>query len=151
MEEIQKFLHTVNANGMLWLLEAKPGLFAMLEDGGGNSYIPVWAKKEEAEANIDDDWANYTVATMEIAEFITWTRELGSDNVGIAISTGTEGQIFPIPSNIIRQMLGGQDKSDRELVGEEFYDEEWAEPMPEDFEDEEQAILGTFENFITTN
>ena len=137
MEEIQKFLHTVNANGMLWLLEAKPGLFAMLEDGGGNSYIPVWAKKEEAEANIDDDWANYTVATMEIAEFITWTRELGSDNVGIAISTGTEGQIFPIPSNIIRQMLGGQDKSDRELVGEEFYDEEWAEPMPEDFEDEE--------------
>ena len=137
MEVIQKFLHTVNANGMLWLLEAKPGLFAMLEDGGGNSYIPVWAKKEEAEANIDDDWANYTVATMEIAEFITWTRELGSDNVGIAISTGTEGQIFPIPSNIIRQMLGGQDKSDRELVGEEFYDEEWAEPMPEDFEDEE--------------
>ena len=73
---------------------------------------------------------------MEIAEFITWTRELGSDNVGIAISTGTEGQIFPIPSNIMRQMLGGQDKSDRELVGEEFYDEEWAEPMPEDFEDE---------------
>ena len=137
MEEIQKFLHTVNANGMLWLLEAKPGLFAMLEDGGGNSYIPVWAKKEEAEANIDDDWANYTVATMEIAEFITWTRELGSDNVGIAISTGTEGQIFPIPSNIMRQMFGGQDKSDRELVGEEFYDEEWAEPMPEDFEDEE--------------
>ena len=137
MEEIQKFLQTVNTNGMLWLLEAKPGLFAMLEDGGGNSYIPVWATKEEAEANIGDDWANYTVATMEIAEFITWTRELGSDNVGIAISTGTEGQIFPIPSNIMRQMLGGQDKSDRELVGEEFYDEECAEPMPEDFEDEE--------------
>ena len=33
-------------------------------------------------------------------------------------------------------MLCGQDKTDRELVGEEFYDEEWAEPMPEDFEDE---------------
>lgn len=137
MEEIQKFLHTVNANGMLWLLEAKPGLFAMLEDGSGNSYIPVWATKEEAEANIGDDWENYTVSTMEIAEFITWTRELGNDDIGIAISTGNEGQILPIPSNIMRQMLGGQDKSDRELVGEEFYDEEWAEPMPEDFEDEE--------------
>lgn len=137
MEELQRFLQTVNQNGILWLLEAKPGLFAMLEDGNGNSYIPVWATKEEAESNIGDDWATYNVTTMEIAEFITWTRELGSDNVGIAISTGTEGQILPIPSKIMRQMLGGQDKSDRELVGEEFYDEEWAEPMPEDFEDEE--------------
>ena len=137
MEELQRFLQTVNQNGFLWLLEAKPGLFAMLEDGNGNSYIPVWATKEEAEANIGDDWATYNVSTMEIAEFITWTRELGSDDIGIAISTGTEGQILPIPSKIMRQMLGGQDKSDRELVGEEFYDEEWAEPMPEDFEDEE--------------
>ena len=137
MEEIRNFLQTVNTNGILWLLEAKPGLFAMLEDGNGNSYIPVWATKEEAEANIGDDWATYNVTTMEIAEFITWTRELGSDDIGIAISTGTEGQILPIPSKIMRQMLGGQDKSDRELVGEEFYDEEWAEPMPEDFEDEE--------------
>lgn len=137
MDELRNFLQTVNTNGILWLLEAKPGLFAMLEDGSGNSYIPVWATKEEAEANIGDDWATYNVSTMEIAEFITWTRELGSDDIGIAISTGTEGQILPIPSKIMRQMLGGQDKSDRELVGEEFYDEEWAEPMPEDFEDEE--------------
>lgn len=136
MEELQRFLQTVNQNGILWLLEAKPGLFAMLEDGSGNSYIPVWATKEEAEANIGDDWATYNVTTMDIAEFITWTRELGSDDIGIAISTGTEGQILPIPSKIMRQMLGGQDKSDRELVGEEFYDEDWAEPMPEDFEDE---------------
>ena len=50
MEELQRFLQTVNQNGILWLLEAKPGLFAMLEDGNGNSYIPVWATKEEAEA-----------------------------------------------------------------------------------------------------
>lgn len=137
MEELQKFLQTVNTNGILWLLEAKPGLFAMLEDSGGNSYIPVWASEDEAKANIGDDWENYTVSTMDIAEFITWTRELDGDDIGIAISTGNEGQILPIPSNIMRQMLGGQDKSDRELVGEEFYDEEWAEPMPEDFEDEE--------------
>lgn len=137
MDELRNFLQTVNTNGILWLLEAKPGLFAMLEDGGGNSYIPVWASETEAKANIGDDWATYNVTTMEIAEFITWTRELDGDDIGIAISAGKEGQILPIPSKIMRQMLGGQDKSDRELVGEEFYDEEWAEPMPEDFEDEE--------------
>ncbi|MBP5643252.1 MAG: DUF2750 domain-containing protein [Bacteroidales bacterium] len=138
MEELRNFLQTVNDNGILWLLEAKPGLFAMLEDGGGNSYIPVWASEDEAEANISDDWESYKVANMDIAEFITWTRELDGDNVGIAISTGNEGQILPIPSKIMRQMLGGQDKSDRELVGEEFYDEEWAEPMPEDWEEEDE-------------
>ena len=137
MEELQSFLATVNQNGILWLLEAKPGLFAMLEDGGGNSYIPVWASEAEAKANIGDDWETYNVTTMDIAEFITWTRELDVDDIGIAISTGTEGKILPIPSKIMRQMLGGQDKTDRELVGEEFYDEDWAEPMPEDFEDEE--------------
>ena len=137
MEEIQKFLQIVNQNGILWLLEAKPGLFAMLEDGGGNSYIPVWASEDEAKANIGDDWETYNVTTMDIAEFITWTRELDVDDIGIAISTGTEDKILPIPSKIMRQMLGGQDKTDRELVGEEFYDEDWAEPMPEDFEDEE--------------
>ena len=136
MEELRNFLQTVNANGILWLLEAKPGLFAMLEDGGGNSYIPVWASEDEAKANVSDDWKSYKVANMDIAEFITWTRELDGDNVGIAISSGNEGQILPIPSKIMRQMLGGQDKSDRELVGEEFYDEDWAEPMPEDFEDD---------------
>lgn len=138
MEEIRIFLQTVNTNGILWLLEAKPGLFAMLEDGSGNSYIPVWASEDEAKANISDDWESYKVANMDIAEFMTWTRELDGDNVGIAISAGNEGQIFPIPSKIMRQMLGGQDKSDRELVGEEFYDEEWAEPMPDDFEDEDE-------------
>lgn len=136
MEELQKFLQTVNTNGILWLLEAKPGLFAMLEDGSGNSYIPVWASEAEAKANIGDDWESYTVTTMDIAEFITWTRELDGDDIGIAVSTGDEGKTLPIPSKIMRQMLGGQDKSDRELVGEEFYDEDWAEPMPEDFEDE---------------
>lgn len=136
MEEIQKFIEIVNKNGLLWLLEAKPGLFAMLEDGGGNSYIPVWASEAEAKSNIDGDWETYTAATMDIAEFITWTRELDGDEIGIAVSTGDEGKILPIPSKIMRQLLGGQDKSDRELVGEEFYDEDWAEPMPEDFEDE---------------
>ena len=124
MEELQKFLQTVNTNGILWLLEAKPGLFAMLEDGGGNSYIPVWASEAEAKANIGDDWESYTVTTMDIAEFITWTRELDGDDIGIAVSTGDEGKILPIPSKIMRQMLGGQDRSDREPVGEEFYDEE---------------------------
>ena len=110
MEELQSFLQTVNTNGILWLLEAKPGLFAMLEDGGGNSYIPVWASEAEAKANIGDDWETYNVTTMDIAEFITWTRELDGDDIGIAVSTGNEGQILPIPSKIMRQCLADRTK-----------------------------------------
>lgn len=138
MEELQKFLQTINENGMLWLLEAKPGLFAMLEDGNENSYVAVYATEDDAKASISDDWADYTVANMSLAEFIGWTRELDEDKIGIAVPAGLEGQILPIPSKIMRQMLGGQDKSDKELVGEEFYDEDWAEPMPEDWEEDEE-------------
>ena len=138
MEELQKFLQTINENGMLWLLEAKPGLFAMLEDGNENSYVAVYATENDAKASISDDWADYTVANMSLAEFIGWTRELDEDKIGIAVPAGLEGQILPIPSKIMRQMLGGQDKSDKELVGEEFYDEDWAEPMPEDWEEDEE-------------
>ena len=138
MEELQRFLQTINENGMLWLLEAKPGLFAMLEDGNENSYVAVYATEDDAKASISDDWADYTVANMSLAEFIGWTRELDEDKIGIAVPAGLEGQILPIPSKIMRQMLGGQDKSDKELVGEEFYDEDWAEPMPEDWEEDEE-------------
>lgn len=138
MEELQRFLQTINENGMLWLLEAKPGLFAMLEDGSENSYVAVYATEDDAKASICDDWADYTVANMSLAEFIGWTRELDEDKIGIAVPAGPAGQILPIPSKIMRQMLGGQDKSDKELVGEEFYDEDWAEPMPEDWEDEDE-------------
>ena len=138
MEELQKFLQTINENGMLWLLEAKPGLFAMLEDGNENSYVAVYATEEDAKASISDDWADYSVANMSLAEFIGWTRELDEDKIGIAVPAGPDGQILPIPSKIMRQMLGGQDKSDKELVGEEFYDEDWAEPMPEDWEEDEE-------------
>lgn len=138
MEELQRFLQTINENGMLWLLEAKPGLFAMLEDGNENSYVAVYATEEDAKASISDDWADYSVANMSLAEFIGWTRELDEDKIGIAVPAGPDGQILPIPSKIMRQMLGGQDKSDKELVGEEFYDEDWAEPMPEDWEEDEE-------------
>ena len=41
MELLKNFISEVRENGVFWLLEAKPGLFAMVEDGEENSYIPV--------------------------------------------------------------------------------------------------------------
>ena len=87
MELLKNFIADVKENGMLWLLEAKPGLFAMVEDGDENSYIPVWSSESDAVNNISEDWEEYTVTNMNIAEFLGWMNELHEDQIGIAISS----------------------------------------------------------------
>ena len=133
-------MDNVNQIGELWLLEAKPGLFAMLEDGDGNSFIPVWASEEEAKSNISDDWCDYAVTTMGVDEFVDWLNELGNDGIGIALSSSNSDSALPFPAYIMKKMFKGiTEKSDKDLVGEEFYDEEWADGFDEldELEDEE--------------
>ena len=100
MELLKNFITEVKENDLLWLLEAKPGLFAMVEDGDENSYIPVWSKESEALANISEDWEEYSVTNMNIAEFVGWMNELHEDQIGIAISTGEDGQMLPMPAKM---------------------------------------------------
>ena len=42
MNTLESFLETITATRKIWLLEAMTGMFAMLEDAEGNSYIPAW-------------------------------------------------------------------------------------------------------------
>ena len=138
MEELRQFILKVKENNVLWLLEAKPGLFAMVEDGDENSYIPVWADEDAAKNNISDDWEEYNVTSMNVDEFVGWMNELHADNIGIAISSGNEGQMFPIPAKMMKQFFVGADvdvEEDKRLVGE-FYDDEWAEGIPDNWEED---------------
>lgn len=138
MEELRQFILNVKETNNLWLLEAKPGLFAMVEDGEENSYIPVWADENDAINNASDDWEGYNVASMNVDEFVGWMRELHEDNIGIAISTDDGGQMLPIPALAMKQLFVGSDidvEEDKKLVGE-FYDEEWAEGIPDNWEEE---------------
>lgn len=140
IDQLSLFITEIKENDRLWLLEAKPGLFAMLEDAEENSYIPVWSREEYAKDGKSDEWAEYSVTFMIIKEFMSWMHELSEDNIGIAISYGKESQVLPIPAEIMKKILSDDEtnaKSDRELVGEEFYDEEWAEGFPEGWEDDE--------------
>lgn len=140
VNQITAFLQAAEEKGELWLLEAKPGLFAMLEDGDGNSFIPVWASEEEAKSNISDDWSDYAVTTMGVDEFVDWLNELGNDGIGIALSSSNSDSALPFPAYIMKKMFKGiTEKSDKDLVGEEFYDEEWADGFDEldELEDEE--------------
>ena len=139
MELLKNFITEVRENDMLWLLEAKPGLFAMVEDDDENSYIPVWSKESEALANISEDWEEYSVTNMNIAEFVGWMNELHEDQIGIAISTGEGGQMLPMPAKMMKQLfkdMAVDMEEDKKLVGEEYYDEEWAEGIPDNWEEE---------------
>ena len=139
MEELKQFILEVKENGNLWLLEAKPGLFAMVEDGDENSYIPVWCDENVALQNVSEDWESYNVTNMSIDEFVGWMNELHEDNIGIAISTGEVGQMLPVPAKLMKQFMVGMEvdvEEDKKLVGEEYYDEEWAEGIPDNWEEE---------------
>ena len=139
MEELRQFILNVKESNTLWLLEAKPGLFAMVEDANENSYIPVWADEETAKNNISDDWEEYNVTSMNVDEFVGWMNELHEDNIGIAISSGDEGQMLPIPAKMMKQLFKGMEvdvEEDKKLVGEEYYDEEWAEGIHDNWEEE---------------
>lgn len=139
MNILGAFIKEVKENDMLWLLEAKPGLFAMVEDGNENSFIPVWSSEKEALENASEDWEGYNVTNMNIAEFVGWMNELHSDEIGIAISTGEEGQMFPIPALSMKQIFVGPEidvEEDKRLVGEDYYDEEWVEGIPDNWEEE---------------
>ena len=139
MNELNLFVLAVKESGNLWLLEAKPGLFAMVEDGDENSFIPVWSSEQSALADIGDDWEGYNVTSMSIEEFVGWMNELHEDNIGIAVSTGKEGQMLPIPSKTMKQLFTGAEfdaEEDKKLVGEEYYDEEWAEGIPDNWEED---------------
>lgn len=139
MELLKNFITEVKENDLLWLLEAKPGLFAMVEDDDENSYIPVWSKESEALANISEDWEEYSVTNMNIAEFVGWMNELHEDQIGIAISTGEGGQMLPMPAKMMKQLfkdMAVDMEEDKKLVGEEYYDEEWAEGIPDNWEEE---------------
>ncbi|MBR5781420.1 MAG: DUF2750 domain-containing protein [Bacteroidales bacterium] len=139
MELLKNFISEVRENDTLWLLEAKPGLFAMVEDAEENSYIPVWSKESDALSNISEDWEEYSVTSMNIEEFVGWMRELDEDQIGIAISSGAEGQMFPMPALAMKQIFRGAEidfEEDKKLVGEDYYDEEWAEGIPDNWEED---------------
>ena len=149
MDLLKNFITEVRENDMLWLLEAKPGLFAMVEDAEENSYIPVWSSENEAVSNISEDWEEYSVTNMNIAEFVGWMNELHEDQIGIAISTGNGGQMLPMPALTMKQLFKSasiDNEEDKKLVGEEYYDEEWAEGIPDNWEEEYLDSLDDEEN-----
>lgn len=134
MEKLEHFLNAILETRKVWLLEAKEGFFAMLEDNDGESYVPLWASEDAALKSAQGDWEGYTVTTMGFSELVKWLKELAADEIDIAIAPETDGEITAIPSHKFRIWLKPYDdhsykEQDDDIDDDDFdYGDGWAQP-----------------------
>ena len=136
MEKLEHFLNAILETRKVWLLEAKEGFFAMLEDNNGDSYVPLWASEEAALKAAKGDWEGYTVTTMGFSELAEWLKELSNDEIDIAIAPEADGEITAISSAKFKNWLKPYDdhsykekKEEAEADDDDFdYGDGWAQP-----------------------
>lgn len=131
MGNLETFLNTIAETRKVWLLEAMTGMFAMLEDADGNSYIPVWETEDLAKKAAKEDWESYEVTEMGFSELAIWLKELSRDEIDIAVSPEKDGEIMAIASSNFRKWVKPMaDDSYKEEPDDEDdfdYGEGWAE------------------------
>ena len=133
MGNLESFLDMIAETRKVWLLEAMTGMFAMLEDADGNSYIPVWETEEQAKNAAEEDWEGYEVTEMGFSELAVWLKELSHDEIDIAVSPEKDGEIMAIASSNFRKWVKplADDSYREELEDKEDddfdYGEGWAE------------------------
>ena len=137
MKNLETFLNTILETRKVWLLEAKEGFFAMLEDDHCDSYIPLWESEEAALKNAVGDWEGYTSAYMGFSELEHWLKELANDEIDIAVSPESEGEITALASANFRKWVKPySDNSYKEKKEEDDSDDDddfdygdgWAQP-----------------------
>ncbi|MCR5014073.1 MAG: DUF2750 domain-containing protein [Bacteroidales bacterium] len=125
MNTLESFLDVIAETRKVWLLEAMTGMFAMLEDADGNSYIPVWASEEQARKAAVEDWADYEVTDMGFSELAVWLKELTRDEIDIAVSPEKDGEIMAIASSNFRKWV-------KPMADDSYHEEE--DPEEDDFD-----------------
>ncbi len=131
--KLKRFIDAILETRKVWLLEAKEGFFAMLEDNDSEPYMPLWESEELAAKAAQGDWEGYTVTDMGFSELSHWLKELANDEIDIAVSPEADGEITAIPSHKFRTWLKPYDdhsfKEKDDEDGDDFdYGEGWAQP-----------------------
>lgn len=98
MNKLEEFIAVIAETRKVWLLQAMEGMFAMLEDDNGNSYVPVWESEALAQKSAVEDWEGYNVTEMGFSEMVVWLKELSRDEIDIAVSPEKDGEITAIAS-----------------------------------------------------
>ena len=131
MEKLERFIAAILETRKVWLLEAKEGFFAMLEDNDGEPYIPLWESEESAARAAQGDWEGYTVTDMGFSELEHWLKELASDDIDIAVAPESDGEITAISSAKFRTWVKpySDDSFKDEDDDDDFdYGDGWAQP-----------------------
>ena len=132
--KLETFINAILETRKVWLLEAKEGFFAMLEDNDGASYVPLWESEELAAKAAQGDWEGYSTTDMGFSELQQWLKELAADEIDIAVSPQADGEITAIPSYKFRNWLKPYDdhsykeKNDEEPDDDFDYGDGWAQP-----------------------
>lgn len=133
MDKLEQFTTKILETRKVWLLEAKEGFFAMLEDNNGEPYMPLWESEELAAKAAQGDWEGYTVTDMGFSELEHWLKELANDEIDIAVSPESDGEITAISSFKFRKWIKPYSddsyKEEDEDDEDDFdYGEGWAQP-----------------------
>ena len=126
MDKLEQFIASILETRKVWLLEAKEGFFAMLEDNDGEPYIPLWESEALAANAAQGDWEGYTVTDMGFSELGQWLKELAADEIDIAVSPEKDGEITAIASANFRKWVKPQ--------ADDSYHEEEEEEGDDDFD-----------------
>lgn len=132
MNNIENFLNAILETRRVWLLEAREGFFAMLEDNRGDSYIPLWDTEEAALSNAAGDWTGYTTTYMGFSELEHWLHELADDEINIAVAPDKEGKITALSSANFRKWV------------KQYSDNSYHEPDEEDDDSEINMVETRF-------
>ena len=130
--KLETFLNAILESRKVWLLEAKEGFFAMLEDSDGEPYIPLWESEDLAKNAAKGDWEGYSVTDMGFSELEHWLKELAKDEIDIAVSPEADGEITAIPSHKFRNWVkpnsDGSYKEEDDGDDDFDYGDGWAQP-----------------------
>ena len=127
MNTLESFLEAISETRKVWLLEAMTGMFAMLEDSEGNSYIPVWESEALAAKAAVEDWDGYEVTEMGFSELAVWLKELSRDEIDIAVSPEKDGEIMAIASSNFRKWV-------KPLADDSYHEENDDDDEEDDFD-----------------
>lgn len=130
--KLEIFLNSILETRKVWLLEAKEGFFAMLEDNDGEPYIPLWESEAQAKNAARGDWEGYSVTDMGFSELEHWLKELAKDDIDVAVSPEADGEITAIQSAKFRTWVkpySDDSYKEEDDDDDDFdYGDGWAQP-----------------------
>ena len=88
----QHFLERCAATERLFGLRDEEG-WAMVGDGEGGVFLPVWPEAELATLCATGEWGEYAPATIPLVEWLSaWLPNLAEEGWGVAVAPAPEGQ-----------------------------------------------------------